>query len=455
MAGFGDAFKSAMAKADATAQRAAGAVATGAKWVGKQSEAAAEFSKSAVSKVDGWVAEQVKKAVKTTGEVIDTAGLAAMAGVKQLPASWQAPAEDLIAGGVGLATLATEAAGNAVIQRVSAEALKINAAIDEANAKVGDVVRTTVGTVEKIHKAYKEISKAATDKAVAAAKAICEAQQAAKERLRKRYEEGLQNAAARRLKKPTEPKFDIGVWNYQRDGRSYKSTNPEERGVAKKGETAAKLGISSTEEDELLYFGDDDNNIRIGTHDTSYLAGHKKTKDGTETGLSASKSFSALKAKGTKEFGKYGEVESEIEILSGDLAVGASVVRTAEGTKVVGEVGGEANLIKGAIEGRINLTPSAVYKRSVGRVLGKIRPGLAELPDKPFFNKGIYVSSKAEGGVGAAAKATATFDTNKKKIEFGAKAGFGLFGGLTFGVGVVEDKVPPQEPGANKLKGLP
>ncbi|MFY8092089.1 MAG: hypothetical protein ACOVN0_01285 [Niveispirillum sp.] len=438
MAGFGDAFKSAMAKADAAAQRAAGAVATGAKWVGKQSETAVTYSKSAVTKVDGWVAEQVKKAVETTGEVIDTAAGAAMAGSKHLPTSWQAPANAVITGAAGIATMPREVTGKVAAQAVSAAANKLNAAIDGVNAKVQDVVKDTVATAEKVHKVYQAISKAATDKGMAAAQAICEAAEAAKERLRKRYEEGLQNAAARRLKKVG---FDIDVKGgigYERDGRDYTATNPKDRGVAPKGEAALKFGVEAERQREMLYYGDEDNNVRVGTHDTKYMAGYKKTKEGTETGVSASTSVSLLKAKGIHKFGKSAQVEGGVEALSAELAGGIKLVNTAKSLAVTGELGGEANLVKGEVAGRVNITPSTVYSWTAGRVLGKIDPGLAQLPEVPILNKGLYLSGKAEGGVGAAAKATASVDVKAWKAEFGAKAGAGLFGGLNFGVGVIK-----------------
>lgn len=118
-----------------------------------------------------------------------------------------------------------------------------------------------------------------------------------------------------------------------------------------------------------------------------------------------------------------------------------SAIANKEGLEVKSGVGAEAALVKGSLEGKINITPKTIYDNTLGAAVGAVEglfrePKLNKLPSS--WDHGIIVGAKGEAGIAAAAKAEAALKVTGKEITASAevKLGVGPMAGLKVFFGV-------------------
>jgi len=203
----------------------------------------------------------------------------------------------------------------------------------------------------------------------------------------------------------------------------------------------AELKVGRTEENELLYYGSEDNNIRVGVNDKTYALGYEHDFQSNRDllGVVAERQVALVTGQGKHKFGEEAEVSGQFEVLSGKATGTFALVNSADFVGAKGEIGGEANLVKGAVGGQINITPRTVYANTLGKVVGAFKPEWKELPSNKYTTKGVFLGGGAEAGIGAAAKANAELNLKKMRFDGGAKVGFGPMAGLSASFGLILD----------------
>ncbi len=500
--GFGDAFKTAFAQATDSARAAAAAVATGADWVGNETAGAARHAQEAAKSVAQWAGEQGEKArdhIKQTmvaagGAIVDNARKAEATARQTLDAAKQTLQDEVKAAQARAAQAVTAtqnrarelaAAAQSQAQHIAertrqeAEALaraaqqQANQLVDAARQKAGEAYQAAQKTAEetmafarqemdraraeaqkaanalrskaketagKAKQAFRAAANAAEDKAVGAAHTACSAAQKALDAVRARYEQGLQNSESKKLANPDGKWKAEGKRGMENDQRNYAAWGNEESGVPGRM-PKAELKVGRTKENEFLYYGSDDNNVRVGVNDTTFALGYEHDFQANRDilGLVAEKQFAAVTAQGKHKFGEDAEIGGQIEVMSakGSLTVAAISSPDFVGGKIEG--GGEINLIKGSAAGQINITPRTVYANTLGKVVGAFKPEWKELPSNKYTTKGVFIGGGGELGVGAAAKANAELNLKKMRFDGGAKIGFGPMAGLSTSFGLILD----------------
>ncbi len=209
------------------------------------------------------------------------------------------------------------------------------------------------------------------------------------------------------------------------------------------GAVKLSVGIKVQKSDDLERFGDKDNFVSLGHYDGSVGTGYDydPAKD--------QHSFNVVKLEGrfatvesqAKGSAAKGLLEAEVkgEVLSVEANVTPLSIVTGKDTFLVkSEAGAEANLVKVAGAGRVNITPKTLYDNTVGTVVEFVAPGsdYAEAPE--WLDHGVVVGAGGEAGIGAAAKASAEagIEDGVAGVEAEVKVGLGPMAGLKLFVGV-------------------
>ncbi|CAO3413167.1 hypothetical protein [Azospirillum endophyticum] len=500
--GFGDTFKSAFAQATDAARSAAASVATGAEWIGNETAGAASHARDAAKGVAQWAGEQGEKArehikqkmVAAGGAIVDKARKAEATARQTLESARQtlqsevAQAQARAAQGLSAAQdkarqLATAAQSQArdIAERTRQEAANMARAaqqkaeqfVEAARQKAGEAYQAAQKTAEaamtqarqemdraraeaqkaadalrakaadaagKAKQAFRAAARTAEDKAVGAAHVACSAAKKGMDAVRARYNQGLQNSESKKLANP-DGKWKVeGKRGAEYDGRNYSGYGSESSGVPGVA-PKAEMKVARTTENELLYYGSDDNNVRVGVNDDTLALGYEHDFENNRDilGVVAEKQVAVATAQGKHKFGEGAEVSGQVEAISAKAGGTFAMVRSADFVGAKAEVGAEANLVKGAVGGQINITPRTVYANTLGKVVGAFKPEWKELPSNKYTTKGIFVGGGLEAGIGAAAKANAEVNLKKASVDVGAKLGAGPMAGLSATFGLILD----------------
>jgi len=211
-------------------------------------------------------------------------------------------------------------------------------------------------------------------------------------------------------------------------------------------EGSIKIGFEAEKkiyDDQLLYYGNENANVKIGHAEASKGFGYGYDPEkgeheftlgklsGKASGIEAE--LKVKKAKGLLE----GSVKGEALSASGELTL-PTVTVSKEKIEAAAKVGLEANLIKGEAEGKINITPKTIYDNTLGSVVGWFSPKSKFASAPKWMDHGLVVGAKGEAGIGAAAEAEAKAGIEKGTayIELGAKAGLGPMAGVKLFFGI-------------------
>lgn len=221
------------------------------------------------------------------------------------------------------------------------------------------------------------------------------------------------------------------------------STGPLD-GKKDKKEIKGEATLGKAEGEVAKYSYDDGSNSAKATA----LAGKAELKSGVSYDKDK-KEWSADLVKGElsgsvaageaeHKFGNSGSVKAAGEALSAKAEAGIGISKSPDKFKAGASAGAEANLVKGSLEGMVNVTPKTIYDNSVGRAVDAIYPGspYAKAPD--YLDHGLVLGAQGEAGIGAAAKASADIikDQAGARMELGAKLGAGPMAGVKAILGV-------------------
>ena len=122
-------------------------------------------------------------------------------------------------------------------------------------------------------------------------------------------------------------------------------------------------------------------------------------------------------------------VKGKGEVLSAKASAEAELEFSAHGGKVTGELGAEANLVKGELSGELRITPKTLWDNTGGNIFG------CEAPD--WLDYGLSGGAKGEAGIGAAAKVSGGIEATSSEITatVEAKLGIGPMAGLKLSIG--------------------
>lgn len=246
---------------------------------------------------------------------------------------------------------------------------------------------------------------------------------------------GLGNARIRREERKNNPSEDYGI-------KEALSADKTQGYLDEEPQLKLGVGVKKTLiDDDLLFYGDKDNNLKIGHVDASVSSGYGYDPEKGEHEISLVKlegKISAVEANlkadalnGMVETSAHGEALS-----AAGTFTPLSVTHSATKTEIKSELGAEANLVKGEVGGQINITPKTIYDNTLGPAIGLINPKFAKAPDS--LDHGIVIGGKGEAGIGAAAKAhaSAKVENGVASAEIGLKAGFGPMAGFKLLLGV-------------------
>jgi len=263
-------------------------------------------------------------------------------------------------------------------------------------------------------------------------------------------------------------------------------------------ESAIKIGFEAEKkiyDDQLLYYGNENANIKIGHVETtaSLGYGYDFEKKGHEAKVEVKTGVSLIEAEvkgksadgyfegsakatighaeasagfgygydpekhehtlGAEAKAKVSVIEAEAkgtaakglleagvkgEVLSAGAEASAGVTWSKEKVEVGAKAGAEANLIKGEAEGKINITPKTIYDNTLGSVVGWFSPKSKFASAPKWMDHGLVVGAKGELGIGAAASAEAKAGVTKEMIyaEAQLKAGLGPMAGVKLLLGI-------------------
>jgi len=211
-------------------------------------------------------------------------------------------------------------------------------------------------------------------------------------------------------------------------------------------EGSIKIGFEAEKkiyDDQLLYYGNENANVKIGHAEASKGFGYgydpeKGEHEFTLGKLSGKASGIEAELKGKKAKGLLeGSVKGEALSASGELTL-PTVTVSKEKIEAAAKVGLEANLIKGEAEGKINITPKTIYDNTLGSVVGWFSPKSKFASAPKWMDHGLVVGAKGELGIGAAASAEAKAGLTKEMIyaEAQVKAGLGPMAGIKLFFGI-------------------
>ncbi|MBF0233810.1 MAG: PAAR domain-containing protein [Desulfamplus sp.] len=213
----------------------------------------------------------------------------------------------------------------------------------------------------------------------------------------------------------------------------------------KTAKTSAEIGFKleqKTYDNQLLYYGNENANVKIGHAESSVGTGYSydlEKKEHKFTAVEAKGKVSVIEAgaKGKAAKGLLeGEVKGEALSIAGEAVFGATVSK--DSAEVKAGVGAEANLIKGEAKGQVNITPKTIYDNTVGSAVSLFSPKSKFASAPKFLDHGVVIGAKGEAGIGAAAKAEAGAGVKKgvAYVEAEVKLGAGPMAGLKLFLGV-------------------
>jgi hypothetical protein len=158
-------------------------------------------------------------------------------------------------------------------------------------------------------------------------------------------------------------------------------------------------------------FGDDQNNVKLGSAGYSLSSGYSGGDGEHSIDLIKMKAHAeAVSVQGGKDW-TYGEIEGKLKVLSAEAEASIGAEWSKDAKDIHAKVGGSVDLIKGEVGGKFKI---------------------------PFFGRQIIVGLGLEGQVGAAAEAKGYAGWNEED-GFGVggklKVGAGLGGGVNFSLG--------------------
>lgn len=399
---FGDTLRLAYQEATELQREGGRRVASGMDWVGKQSEAIAAKT-GMIVKQGGeqlgqsmdWLARETEEQVKRANAMAHQLAAAAEQKAMEYGTKAKAVASDAYQAGKAKATSTAQAA-----------------------------------------KAVYRKAKTATAAAVTAtATTACRYGNQAKKAVTDTLNRGMENAAARNR--------EAGSWDakakggVEADRRKYKEAGSEEG--PGKFEKKVEAKVQRSVERSALFYGDEDNNIKIGVYKSALAVGYERDVGNKRDtyGLYGELSIAGATAQG-KGTAVKGLVEGSAtaEALSAKVTGMVGYVDGKGFKGVKAEVGVEANLIKGGIGGQVNITPKTLYDNTLGRAVGLVAPDWSEFPAWDWAGHGIFVGAEAELGIGAAAKGVAQFNAENMSFKLGGLIGAGPMAGIyaTFGL---------------------
>ncbi len=195
--------------------------------------------------------------------------------------------------------------------------------------------------------------------------------------------------------------------------------------------------LEKSRKERLLYYGDEYNNIEVGSYNYKAKTGiayDKKTREWTadvfdlETGITAVSWQNKSKWGVRDENGDEAllEIDSKVDLasLSGKGRVGATWGKNKK--EVIAEVDFSADLIKGKASGTLNITPKSIWDNTIARVFS-----LKKAPK--WLDHGLKLGAEGEAGIGAGIGAEVGY--KKGQFVLGAKLGFGPKLGFKLGIG--------------------
>jgi hypothetical protein len=366
---WGDAFKSAWNKATDAARNVAGALATGAKKViGRVKKKAAQISKSAK-----------KKAIEAT--------------------DWAKKKSDQ------------------VIQWTRKKA-----------SEVGEWIKDkSIQTAKTVKRAYRTVKKIFNNAIVATTKATCNL-----------IQKGLDGAEKENQEKDAPSKFfDVVKPSAEKE---WKKDYPQQKGWGSKKKpddtfkAEIKVGVSATSKkynDRVLYYGDEDNNLQIGSYGYEIkhgIAYNPEKREFTADVIDLSVHAEGASWQSKNKFGESDLATIDIKVdalaMEGKGKLGATW--GSEKKEVVAEIGVSADLIKAKITGTINITPKSIWDNTFGHL-----PFCGKAPK--WLDHGISAEAEGEAGIGVGGNGE--IGIKDSKFVFRASAGLGPKLGFKLGIG--------------------
>lgn len=397
---FGDTLRLAYQQATEIQREAARRVASGKDWVGKQSDAIAAKAQALARQGGAQLGQATDWLSSRTQEQAQHANVKAH-------------------------QLAAAAEQKAVKYSAKAKAL----AVDAYQAGKD----TAKGTAQAAKAVYQKAKTVTSAFATATATTACRYGNQVKRAVTDTLKRGMENAAARNREAGSwEAKSKAGV---EADGRKYKTAGSEN--APGNFEKKAEVKVQRSVEKVALFYGDEDNNVKIGVHKSALAAGYERDFGNKRDiyGLHAEQYFAAAtaQAKGSAVKGLVeGSASAEALSVKASGMIGYVDGKGFKGVKA--EAGAEASLIKGGVSGQVNITPKTLYDNSLGRIVGLAEPEWGELP--AWTDHGIFVGAEAEAGIGAAAKGVAQLNAENMSVKAGLLVGAGPMAGFyaTFGI---------------------
>ncbi|WP_069472285.1 hypothetical protein [Candidatus Marithrix sp. Canyon 246] len=373
---WGDAFKAAWNKATDVACDAAGALATGAKkatgWVKEKASDVADWSKQKYTEIKDKATKTANWVKKKTDEVKE----------------W------------------TKKKASQAETWVKDKAIKFS---------------------KMANKAYQNVKKKFGDIVAGATKIICKTANAIDNAIQK----GLDRAAKERAKQ--KPKGDLlsQAFDVVKPSIKYEWSKPypQKKGWGSykdaddKPESGVKVG-GTTEwakhEDRLLYYGDESNNLQIGSYSSELKSGaaydpKKQEFTADVIDMSAHVTITSWQTK---------NIKVDVGSLEGKGKIG--ITWGPDKKEAIAEANLSADLIKGKASGTLNITPKSIWDNTVGRL-----PWFGKAPK--WLDHGISIGAEGEAGIGIGIGGK--IGVKDSKFVLGGKLGFGPKLSFSLGIG--------------------
>ncbi len=275
------------------------------------------------------------------------------------------------------------------------------------------------------NKAYQNVKKQFGDIVAGATKMICKTAKAIDNVIQK----GLDGADKERAKQ--KPKGDSlsQFFDVVKPSGKYEWSKPysDNKGTDKK----AVSSTWSKDEDRVLYYGDESNNLQIGSYDSEFKSGvayDPKKREWTADVIDMSGHVTAASWQTQNKIGEADLVEFDTKVdvasLEGKGRVGATWGPNKK--EAIAEAELSADLIKGKVSGTLNITPKSIWDNTVGCL-----PWFGKAPK--WLDHGLSLGAEGEAGIGVGIGGKVGIENNK--FVLGGKLGFGLKLGFSFGIG--------------------
>ena len=209
-------------------------------------------------------------------------------------------------------------------------------------------------------------------------------------------------------------------------------------------DVAIDAKVSKTSEKDSLYFGSDDNFLRVGHQESTKSSGYSYDPLEGEHRIDVINlrykaaviegQFKGTTAKGLLE----GKVEYEVLSVDARLTPLSAYYKDSKNYGVESKVGVEAVVAQVEGKAQTNITPKTLYDNTIGRAVGFFDPQSKYVSAVDWLDHGLVLGVAGEAGIGAAAKIEGGFkvDDGVRKLEFGGKLGAGVMAGFKGFIGV-------------------